>query len=228
MRAATGLRGHLSLLGGCIRNAGIETAVSGGVPPPVRPAWRRAPGMRATARRRSRCRSPVRPARRRAPRHARGGLGVDPDGPPIPTFRHRFAPPGGGRLPCRRLSRRKDARGAPDAGTAAAGSAADDAGTGKTTRAPGRRRGHPGRMRHAPRRPGRRNGGGRKRREPRGHLIGKESNSTTGLVLVATLLLWVSMRLMSTAAVSRVLPKSISKSSFDVPSKETLRTLPVL
>ena len=179
--------------------------------------------------------------------------------PPYPAaFRHRFAPSGGGRLPCRRLippERRPRRPGHRNGGgrkrRGRRGHREDDAGTGKTTRAPGkdaaprtperrrpeapratrspgRRRGHPGGMRHAPRRPDRRNGGGRKRREPRGHLIGKESNMTTGLVLVATLLLWVSMRLMSTAAVSRVLPKSISKSSFDVPSKETLRTLPVL
>ena len=250
MRAATGPRGHLSLLGGgCIRNAGIETAVSGGVPPPVRS--RPAAGARHA-------RGGVGgvdpdaghrfgPAWRRAPRHARGGFGVGPDGSPIPMGPPPFRPAwrrGASRAAA--LSRRKDARGAPDAGTTAAGkrrgqrghreddagtrkgcgapdagttaagSAAGNAVTGKTTRW----------MRHAPRRPRPPDVGGRKRREPRGHLSGKEVKLTSPLSLVVEgdSVRWLS--LIPTVALSRVLPKSIWNPSCRIVGFQvTLRTL---
>ena len=225
MRAATGPGGHLILLGGGrIRNAGIETAVSGGVPPPVR----------------------SRPAA--GARHARGG----PDARYRVRRLDRFAPSGGGRpgmraaasasIPMARRSR-WSATGSPRLAAGASRAAAFPAGktpaanrtperrrpeAPRATRSPGRRRGHPGGMRHAPRRPGRRNGGGRKRREqPAGHRVGKDVQSTLALVLASFVLLWASRSLIPTVELSRVLPKLISNEIvFVMAAQAALRTPP--
>ena len=226
MRAATGPGGHLILLGGGrIRNAGIETAVSGGVPPPGSS-------------------HPVAGAR-----HARGG----PDARYRVRRLDRFAPSGGGRpgmraaasasVPMARRSRWVRHRFAPPGGGAPPVPPPYPAGktpaaprtperrrpeAPRATRSPGRRRGHPGGMRHAPRRPGRRNGGGRKRREqPAGHRVGKDVQSTLALVLASFVLLWASRSLIPTVELSRVLPKLISNEIvFVMAAQAALRTPP--